>query len=204
MPKTNHWNDVYATKATDQVSWFQPLATRSLVFIDALALAPTDPIIDVGAGASSLVDALIARGHREITLNDLSAVALDTIRARLAAQTSAVTWCVGDITAIALPPQHYALWHDRAVFHFLTEAGQRNAYVDAAFATIRARGHLLITTFAADGPQRCSGLPVCRYDADALAAAFAPRFRLIEAEREAHVTPAGSTQWFQYALLQRA
>lgn len=203
MSDATHWNTVYASKSHDSVSWYQRHPTRSLAFIEALALAPADPIIDVGAGASSLADALIARGRRDITLNDIAAAALDQVRARLSAHSDALTLSVGDITTLALPTQHYALWHDRAVFHFLTEAPQRSAYVDAASHAIRAQGHLLVATFAADGPQQCSGLPVCRYDADALAAVFAPRFRLIDAEREAHTTPAGTTQWFQYTLLQR-
>lgn len=203
MSTETHWNEVYATKATDRVSWFQPQPTRSLAYIDTLALAPADPIIDVGAGASSLIDALIARGQHDITLNDISEVVLDQVLARLPAQHDVLTLRAGDITTLALPNQHYALWHDRAVFHFLTEAAQRAAYVDAAAQAIRAQGHLLVATFAADGPQRCSGLPVCRYDADALAAAFAPRFQLIDADREAHTTPSDATQWFQYALLQR-
>ena len=194
MEQQSHWQQVYATKATDAVSWYRPHLDRSLAFIDALGLDRDAPILDAGAGASTLVDDLLARGFRELTLNDLADTALALARQRLASSPLAlnVRYRVGDITTLDLPDAHFALWHDRAVFHFLTEPAQRAAYVTQA-----AR------TFAADGPERCSGLPVQRYDADTLAAEFAPHFTRIGDAREQHPTPFGTTQSFQYVLLQR-
>ncbi|MBP6077699.1 MAG: class I SAM-dependent methyltransferase [Xanthomonadales bacterium] len=205
MEQQSHWQQVYATKATDAVSWYRPHLDRSLAFIDALGLDRDAPILDVGAGASTLVDDLLARGFRELTLNDLADTALALARQRLASSPLAlnVRYRVGDITTLDLPDAHFALWHDRAVFHFLTEPAQRAAYVAQAAHTLRPGGHLLIATFAADGPERCSGLPVQRYDADTLAAEFAPHFTRIGDAREQHPTPFGTTQSFQYVLLQR-
>ena len=205
MEQQSHWQQVYATKATDAVSWYRPHLDRSLAFIDALGLDRDAPILDVGAGASTLVDDLLARGFRELTLNDLADTALALARQRLASSPLAlnVRYRVGDITTLDLPDAHFALWHDRAVFHFLTEPAQRAAYVTQAARTLRPGGHLLIATFAADGPERCSGLPVQRYDADTLAAEFAPHFTRIGDAREQHPTPFGTTQSFQYVLLQR-
>ncbi|MBL0029813.1 MAG: class I SAM-dependent methyltransferase [Rhodanobacteraceae bacterium] len=205
MEQQSHWQQVYATKATDAVSWYRPHLDRSLAFIDALGLDRDAPILDVGAGASTLVDDLLARGFRELTLNDLADTALALARQRLASSPLAlnVRYRVGDITTLDLPDAHVALWHDRAVFHFLTEPAQRAAYVAQAAHTLRPGGHLLIATFAADGPERCSGLPVQRYDADTLAAEFAPHFTRIGDAREQHPTPFGTTQSFQYVLLQR-
>ena len=205
MEQQSHWQQVYATKATDAVSWYRPHLDRSLAFIDALGLDRDAPILDVGAGASTLVDDLLARGFRELTLNDLADTALALARQRLASSPLAlnVRYRVGDITTLDLPDAHVALWHDRAVFHFLTEPAQRAAYVTQAARTLRPGGHLLIATFAADGPERCSGLPVQRYDADTLAAEFAPHFTRIGDAREQHPTPFGTTQSFQYVLLQR-
>ena len=195
MEQQSHWQQVYATKATDAVSWYRPHLDRSLAFIDALGLDRDAPILDVGAGASTLVDDLLARGFRELTLNDLADTALALARQRLASSPLAlnVRYRVGDITTLDLPDAHFALWHDRAVFHFLTEPAQRAAYVTQAARTLRPGGHLLIATFAADGPERCSGLPVQRYDADTLAAEFAPHFTRIGDAREQHPTPFGTT-----------
>lgn len=199
-----HWQQVYATKSTDAVSWYRPHLDRSLAFIDALELSADAPIIDVGTGASTLVDDLLARGFRDITLNDIADAALAHTRERLGASVAARLHArVGDITTLDLPHAHYALWHDRAVFHFLTEAAQRDAYVAQVHHALRPGGHLLIATFAPDGPERCSGLPVQRYDADALATAFAPHFERAADTREQHPTPFGTTQSFQYVLLRR-
>lgn len=205
MSNEQHWQQVYTTKAIDAVSWYRPHLDRSLAFIDALGLDHDAPIIDIGAGASTLVDDLLARGFRDLAVNDLAEAALAQVRARLAASTTEtrVHCRVGDITTLDLPAAHYALWHDRAVFHFLTEAAQRDAYVAQAARAVRHGGHLLIATFAADGPERCSGLPVQRYDADTLAAVFAPHFERLNDAREQHPTPFGTTQSFQYVLLRR-
>ncbi|HWT17222.1 MAG TPA: methyltransferase domain-containing protein [Patescibacteria group bacterium] len=204
MTTEAHWQQVYTTKATDAVSWFRPHLDRSLAFIDALGLDRDAAILDVGAGASTLVDDLLARGFRDITLNDIADAALAHARARLGpAQASNVHTHVGDVTTLVLPAHRFALWHDRAVFHFLTEPSQRAAYVAQAAHAVRADGHLLIATFASDGPERCSGLAVQRYDADTLAAEFAPHFERVSDAREEHPTPFGTTQSFQYVLLRR-
>jgi SAM-dependent methyltransferase len=199
-----HWQQVYTNKPTDAVSWYRPHLDRSLAFIDALGLDHDAPIIDVGAGASTLVDDLLARGFRDLTLNDIADAALAHTRERLGtAIATRLDVRIGDITTLDLPPAHYALWHDRAVFHFLTEAAQRDAYVAQVRRALRPGGHLLVATFAADGPERCSGLPVQRYDADTLAAMFAPQCERMADTREQHPTPFGTTQSFQYLLLRR-
>lgn len=202
MSADTHWQQVYTTKATDAVSWYRPHLDQSLAFIDALGLDADVPILDVGAGASTLVDDLLARGFREIALNDIAAAALAHTRERLGPEAQ-VRYRVGDITQLDLPEAHYALWHDRAVFHFLTDTAQRAAYAAQAAHAVRSGGHLLIATFAPDGPERCSGLPVQRYDADTLAAVFAAHFTPVERAREQHPTPFGTTQSFQYVLLRR-
>ncbi len=202
MNDTSHWESVYRSRASDSVSWYRPHLDRSLAFIDALRLDADAPVIDVGAGASTLADDLLARGYRGLHLNDMADAALAHVRVRLSADAP-VCYHVGDITSIALPSSHFALWHDRAVFHFLTDAAQRDAYVAQAARAVFASGFLLIATFAEDGPERCSGLPVQRYDAQALAAVFATHFETREAARDMHHTPAGGTQAFQYLLMQR-
>jgi SAM-dependent methyltransferase len=205
MSSEQHWQQVYTTKATDAVSWYRPHLDRSLAFIDVLGLDHDAPIIDIGAGASTLVDDLLARGFCDVTVNDLAEAALAQVQARLAASPAgARVHCrVGDITTLDLPAAHYALWHDRAVFHFLTDTAQRDAYVAQAARALRRGGHLLIATFAADGPERCSGLPVQRYDANTLAAVLTPHFERLNDAREQHPTPFGTTQSFQYLLLRR-
>lgn len=205
MSSDSHWQQVYTSKATDAVSWYRPHLDRSLAFIDALGLDAGAPILDVGAGASTLVDDLLGRGFRDLTVNDIADAALAHTRARLAARLAEqrLQYRVGDITTLELPQAHYALWHDRAVFHFLADAAQRDAYVAQAARAVRGGGHLLVATFAPDGPERCSGLPVQRYDADTLAAVFAPHFTRIDDAREQHPTPFGTLQSFQYVLLRR-
>lgn len=204
MDPMSHWQQVYTTKAVDAVSWYRPHLDRSLAFIDALGLDADAPIIDVGAGAATLVDDLLARGFRNVLLNDIADAALAHVRTRLGeAAAESVQYRVGDITTIALPPAHIALWHDRAVFHFLTDSAQRSAYVTQAARAVRHGGHLLVATFAPDGPERCSGLTVQRHDAVSLGDTFAPHFAMVDHAREQHATPFGTTQSFQYVLLRR-
>lgn len=203
MNHETHWQKVYTTKAPEHVSWFQPRPDRALRFIAAAALAPEAPIIDVGAGASRLVDALLALGYRDITLLDVSAAALAATRARLGARGDTVTYVTGDITRVTLPQARYLLWHDRAVFHFLTAPADRAAYLATLRHALAPQGQVVIATFAEDGPERCSGLPVCRYSAAALAAEFGADFALCADERERHPTPFGTTQWFTYCRFRR-
>lgn len=199
-----HWQRIYREKGERQTSWFRPHLDESLRRIDALRLGADDAAIDVGAGRSTLVDDLLARGLRDVTVLDLAEPALDAARARLGADAARVHWICADVTQADLPPAHYALWHDRAVFHFLTDAAERARYVAQAARALRPGGHAVIATFAPDGPERCSGLPVARYDADALAAEFAPAFVRVASGRDVHLTPWDAEQAFTYVVLRRA
>lgn len=204
MPSKDHWERVYSTKATDAVSWYQPHADLSLRLIEAAGLPRRAAIIDVGGGASTLVDDLLARGRYDVTVLDLSAAALEAAKVRLGASAAAVTWRVADITQAGLPDRAYDLWHDRAVFHFLTAPEDRRAYVAAVRRALRPGGHVVIATFAEDGPLRCSGLPVARYSTAQLQAEFGEGFALLSGEREQHATPSGSTQVFTYCHFRMA
>lgn len=199
-----HWDDVYRVRGADRVSWFQPHAETSLRLIRATGLAPAEPLIDVGGGASTLVDGLLLAGHAQVTVLDLSAQALALARARLGPAAARVCWIEADVTRVDLPPSAFALWHDRAVFHFLTAAEDRARYRQAVQAAVREGGHVVIATFAEEGPQTCSGLPVMRYDVQALRAEFGPGFALRHTERQVHETPAGASQAFTWCVLQRA
>ncbi len=198
MDAKAHWENIYTTKAPDQVSWYQPHPARSLDFIRRTAIAPGDPIIDVGGGASTLVDDLLAEGYRHVTVLDLSAAALRLARRRLGSAAAAVRWVEADITQASLPAHAFAVWHDRAVFHFLTQPADRMRYVDQVRRAVRPGGHIIVATFADDGPERCSGLNIQRYAPDELHAEFGDAFRLVESAREAHPTPFGTEQKFIY------
>jgi len=241
---TEHWDTVYGTKATDEVSWYQRHPTTSLRLLTSVS-SPQDAVIDVGAGASTLLDSLLDSGWSDVTALDVSSTALALVRDRLhdhhrdhdddphldhhddhlsdhhddhlgdhlgahgdhdgdrlARREDAVSFVVADILSWQ-PGRTYDAWHDRAVFHFLVRPDQREQYVATASRAIRPGGVLILGTFAADGPTRCSGLPTSRYDADALAKAFAPDFRLEHSEREEHVTPGGGVQTFTWAVLRR-
>jgi SAM-dependent methyltransferase len=198
--RDEHWDDVYRTKAHDEVSWFQTEPTTSLRLLLKHEPAPAS-VIDVGAGTSALPDALVAAGVGDVTVLDVSEAALATVSERLAA-VPPEAFVVADVTAWT-PPRTWAAWHDRAVFHFLTDAADRAAYVAAARAALGPGGFAVIATFAADGPEMCSGLPTARYDADALAAEFGDGFALEHAERELHRTPAGAGQAFTWVVLRR-
>lgn len=198
-----HWQSVYTIKSEAQTSWYRPHLDHSLRLIDSLHLAAAAPVLDVGGGRATLVDDLLARGHTDVGVLDLAAAALDAARQRMGAAGVQVRWLCADILEADLPAAHYALWHDRAAFHFLIDAAARDAYVARAAHAVRAGGHAIIATFAADGPERCSGLPVMRYAATALATCFAPHFECIADNREEHHTAAGATQPFTYVLLRR-
>ncbi|MBL8297993.1 MAG: class I SAM-dependent methyltransferase [Rhodanobacteraceae bacterium] len=198
MQAKHHWQQVYLTKAADRVSWFQPLAETSLRLIRDSGIARSAPIIDVGGGASTLVDGLIAAGYANLTVLDLSAAALAAARARLGPPGDRVHWQEADILNADLPAQAYELWHDRAAFHFLTEASAREAYVRQVMHALKPGGHLILATFAEDGPTQCSGLPICRYSAAGLQAEFGAAFVRKHHEYEAHMTPSGNMQKFVY------
>ncbi len=202
MSTAEHWDGAYERRGPEGVSWFQPTPARSLRLIASLSLAPEAPIIDAGGGASALVDALLASGARDLSVIDLSAAALAHARARVGADARRVAWIHADLRSWE-PPRTYALWHDRAVFHFMATADDRDAYLRTVRAAVAPGGHAVVAAFAADGPTRCSGLPVARYDPAALAAAFGEGFRAVRSEREVHRTPSGSAQAFTWVLLER-
>ena len=185
------------------MSWYQAQPALSLALIEAAGIRLDDPIIDVGGGASSLVDCLLERGFRDLAILDIADSAIEHVRSRLGAEAERVALIRADVTRFS-PPRKYALWHDRAVFHFLTEAMDRRAYVACLGAALRPRAHVIIATFALDGPSRCSGLDVARYDLDGLAAELGQEFELIRVEQEQHTTPAQQVQHFQYCLFQAA
>lgn len=203
MDKQQHWQSVYTTRDAAHTSWFRPHLDESLRLIDTFALPKDAPVIDVGGGRATLVDDLLAREFGDVSVLDLSAAALAEARQRLGARGDAVRWLVADATLAALPPAHYGLWHDRAVFHFLIDADDRARYVANAARSVRAHGHAIVGCFSPDGPEHCSGLPVRRYDASALAEAFAPAFEIVRHSRELHATPAGTVHPFTYVVLQR-
>lgn len=194
-----HWGEVYRRRAVDQVSWYQREPAVSLDLIAASGARPDEPVLDLGGGASVLVDRLIAVGHRDVTVLDLSGQALAAARDRLGPQASGVSWLEADLLAWR-PERRYRVWHDRAVFHFLTEVADRDRYRAVLSQGLAPGGHVVIGTFAADGPEYCSGLPTVRYTADGLAAEF-PGLRVVRALREEHLTPAGAVQPFTWLLM---
>jgi len=196
--QSEHWEKVYQTKSADAVSWFQAHASRSLDIIRAIGADKSAGIIDVGGGASTLVDDLLVDGFRGVTVLDLSESALEVARNRLGAQSALASWITGDIRSVELPEQAYDIWHDRAVFHFLTEARDREVYVQQVMKAVKPGGHVIVATFAPDGPEQCSGLPVARYAPDQLHGEFGPAFDLVEHAFEDHATPWGSIQHFVY------
>jgi 2-polyprenyl-3-methyl-5-hydroxy-6-metoxy-1,4-benzoquinol methylase len=203
MERDKHWDGVYGAKAADRTSWYAPHLERSLAMIRAVA-DPSSEIIDVGGGASTLVDDLLQLGHSNIAVLDVSGAAIAIAKKRLGHDAGAITWITADITQARLPGGMYDVWHDRAVFHFLTGSADRRAYAEAARKSIKRDGHLVIATFAADGPTRCSGLDVVRYTADTLSREFASGFALEQEMHETHLTPGGTGQSFLYCLFRRS
>jgi len=193
-----HWETIYGQKSPSEVSWYRPHLEHSLRFIEESGVGIAGEIIDVGGGASTLVDDLLGRGYRNITVLDLSAAAIDRARERLGARATEVTWMVGDVTEIDLPRHRYDFWHDRAVFHFLTDEESRCRYVDAVRHALKPNGHIVVATFGPEGPERCSGLPVVRYSAEGIHGQFGDDFRRVGTGREIHHTPWGSEQEFVY------
>jgi ubiquinone/menaquinone biosynthesis C-methylase UbiE len=198
-----HWQNIYETKATTQVSWYQEHAKFSLQYIQNTGVRKSDHIIDVGAGASTLVDDLIENGFQNITVLDVSGAALELARQRLGAQAAVVNWIEADITRVDLPRDAYDVWHDRAVFHFLTQASDRQYYVETVLRAVRKGGHVIVATFAPDGPERCSGLDVMRYDPESLHEEFGNGFDLVDSTRETHHTPFGTEQKFIYCYCRK-
>jgi SAM-dependent methyltransferase len=198
-----HWESIYGARAEDEVSWFQARPSISLQLIGRADVGLDGRIIDIGAGASRLVDALLDAGHRRLTVLDIAEGALEKAKRRLGARASAVTWIAADVTSWD-PGATFDLWHDRAVFHFMVRLEARRAYLETMRRALRGGGHAIIGTFASDGPDQCSGLPVMRYEPETLAAELGSELRLVESVRDEHLTPGGKIQRFQFSRFVRA
>jgi 2-polyprenyl-3-methyl-5-hydroxy-6-metoxy-1,4-benzoquinol methylase len=198
MDAKGHWEEIYATKAPTEVSWFSPHLEASLSLIRRVSPRLSSSIIDVGGGESTLVDDLIAMGYQNVTVLDIAQTAIDAAKERLGFAGHQVKWLAADIARVTLPPRSYDVWHDRAVFHFLTHSDQRRAYVRQVASAVKTGGHVIVATFGPEGPQKCSGLNVRRYNADSLHDEFGARFRLVESSKEIHRTPFGTAQQFLY------
>lgn len=193
-----HWENVYTTKRPEGVSWYRSHLETSLALVERAAPSHETSIIDIGAGESTLVDDLLARGYENVTVLDVSPTALEVTKKRLGLLAERVHWIAADITQVQLESLAYDVWHDRAVFHFLTSIEQRAAYVRNVAKAVNPGGHVIVSTFGPEGPTKCSGLDVMRYDAESLHNEFGKRFRLEESLKELHHTPFGTTQQFLY------
>jgi 2-polyprenyl-3-methyl-5-hydroxy-6-metoxy-1,4-benzoquinol methylase len=203
MESKEHWEKVYTSKADTEVSWFQEHAKLSLKLIRDANIPTSASIIDVGGGASTLVDDILANGYEHVTVLDLSGAALVTAKARIGAHAADVQWLEADILAVELPTHAYDVWHDRAVFHFLTTEDERHAYVQKVLQAVKPGGLVIVGTFAEDGPTQCSGLPVMRYSANELHSEFGEPFELLGHEKESHHTPGGNEQKFVYCFCRK-
>jgi SAM-dependent methyltransferase len=198
MSTREHWQQVYATRLFAETSWYAPHLTKSLEWIREAASNSEASIIDVGGGEATLAGDLLVEGFRDVTVLDISPRALEKHRVRLGETARMIHWIEGDVTTAPLEPQRFFVWHDRAVFHFLVEPEQRRAYVRQLSSAIQRGGHVILATFGPEGPERCSGLPVRRYDAEALHGELGQGFRLIKSSIEQHPTPFGTRQQFLY------
>ncbi len=200
--RETHWENVYSSKGEAEVSWFQETPAPSLELLGLTGAQSSSAIIDIGGGASRFVDSLLAQGFESVTVLDLSAAALASARARLGSKGNRVKWIVADATEWQ-PSEIYDVWHDRATFHFLTGEKEQNAYIQRLKHALRVGGHVIIGTFALDGPEKCSGLPVARHSAESLAALLGTDFALVDSRRHEHSTPWGAVQKFQFSTFQR-
>jgi 2-polyprenyl-3-methyl-5-hydroxy-6-metoxy-1,4-benzoquinol methylase len=200
MDVGEHWERIYSTKEPDAVSWYRPHLDRSLALIERAAGDRSASIIDVGGGESTLADDLLERGYREVTVLDISQTALEVTKKRLGAAAEQVHWIAADVTQALLARESYDVWHDRAVFHFLTKQEQRAAYVQQVVHAVKHGGYVIVSTFGPEGPIKCSGLDVVRYDAEGLHEQFGKRFSLMDSVKELHQTPFGTTQQFLYCF----
>lgn len=203
MSNQAYWQDIYHTKATDRVSWYQPTAGPSLRRILRTQIGLDEAVIDVGGGASVLVDALVDHGFTDVSVLDLSSAALEVSQARLGERAAAVRWIQASVLQTDWHTHNVSVWHDRAVFHFMVTSQQRREYGHSMAKAVRLGGHAIVATFAEDGPAQCSGLPVVRYTAEALAAEFSPLFEMVSSDTEMHTTPGGSLQSFTVCHLRR-
>lgn len=200
----SHWEQVYGSKAPDAVSWYAPHLHESLAYIRRTGAGADACIVDVGGGESTLVDDLLEAGCRNVAVLDISEKALEVCRARLGERAGAVKWLAGDVLTLEFAPGSVDVWHDRAVFHFLTGFEQRRRYVAQVMKALRPGGHAIVGTFGPEGPTQCSGLPVARYSSDALHDEFGSAFQLVDHSTTLHTTPWGSAQQFVYCYCRRA
>ena len=200
--RKSHWEDVYGSKRHTDVSWYQEVPDKSLALINATGISTEDAIIDIGGGASTLVDHLLEAGYADVSVLDLASTAFDQARKRLGKQAGMVNWLVSDVTQFE-PERQYRLWHDRAVLHFLTAASDRARYVEVLKDALMPGGHAVIATFGPDGPLKCSGLEIRRYSVSMLEELLGPEFEVQSHELENHQTPMGSTQQFLYSCWTR-
>jgi SAM-dependent methyltransferase len=203
MDSKTHWESVYETKSPESVSWYAPHLLTSLRYIQAAAPDKSTAITDVGGGESTLVDDLIGAGYRNLTVMDISATALQVAKQRLGEHGDDVRWHTADILQVGLPKASFDVWHDRAVFHFLTTDSQRERYVTQVLHALKPGGFAIVGTFGPQGPDKCSGLPVSRYAAGDLHSRFGEPFQLIESSMEVHTTPWGAPQQFVYCFCKR-
>jgi len=203
MSQKDHWEQVYSTKPTEKLGWYKPHLQTSLSWIRGLSLAVDATIIDVGGGASTLINDLLDAGYRSITVLDISEKALSLVKTRLGKKAELVTWLDGDITSVDLPTHYYELWHDRAVFHFLTVLEQQRKYRDNLLKALKPGGHLIIGTFAPEAPPKCSGLLVQRYSPEQLENTLGGEFELKRHHKELHITPGGVEQMYLYCYFRR-
>lgn len=200
MDNKEHWEKVYSTKASDAVSWYAPHLETSLNLIHQATANKSSAIIDIGGGEATLVDDLLVEGYADISVLDISQKAIDVARERIGKQADMVHWYCADITKATLPQHYFDVWHDRAVFHFLTEEAQRVQYVEQVMRSVKKGGYVIMSTFGLNGPEKCSGLDVVRYDAERLHKEFGKTFNLINSTTEIHNTPMGTTQQFLYCF----
>jgi SAM-dependent methyltransferase len=200
MDSQTHWERIYGTKAPDAVSWYRPHLDLSLELIRRAAPKLSVSIIDLGGGESTLVDDLIGRGYENITVLDISRIAIEATQKRLGPVSGRVHWLVADITDTQLECGAYDVWHDRAVFHFLAVPSVRVAYVRQVVNAVKPGGYVIVSTFGPEGPTKCSGLDVVRYDAERLHGEFGAHFRLLDSSMELHRTPFGTVQQFLYCF----
>ena len=204
MNRKEHWENVYATKAHNQVSWYREHLDTSLNLIMRTGVGKDAAIIDVGGGASTLVDDLLAEGFGDVSVLDISGKAIDETKRRLGNQAQKVDWIVADITKAVLPEKYYDVWHDRAVFHFLTDAEDRQKYVELVMRSVKVGGHIIVASFGENGPQKCSGLDVVRYNPDSMHSEFGNDCELVKSVTETHKTPFETTQEFIYCYCRKS
>lgn len=198
-----HWQAAYTVRGERDVSWYQATSQPSLSLIEQVGANAASAIVDIGGGASRLADDLLKRGFQDITVLDLSSTALSAARTRIGPGADQIRWIEADVTTWE-PPCSYDVWHDRAAFHFLVDRDDRTAYLGRLMRSLRPGGHAIIATFAPDGPERCSGLPVMRYDAESLHLVLGPPFRLVSTQRHEHLTPWEASQAFQFSVFRLA